>query len=83
MVEEKHLDFEETAKRNQDAYGLLFEIENILRFFIVDTLNKKDPFWWKNFNKPKIIENTEIIINEECTRRLSENKKVILNRSAH
>ena len=76
MDQIKHLDFKKTAEKNQKGYTLLFEIENILRFFIVDTLSKKNSSWWKDFNKSSVIEQTEINIKAECNKKLLREKKL-------
>tara|TARA_Y100000310_G_scaffold297150_1_gene329954 strand:+ start:452 stop:1324 length:873 start_codon:yes stop_codon:yes gene_type:complete len=53
--------FEETEKQNMRGYRCIFEIENKLRFLILDTIGKSDNNWWVTFKKKKIYEQVEMI----------------------
>jgi hypothetical protein len=52
---DKDIVFEEAEKRNMKGYRYIFEIENKLRFFILETIGKSDNNWWETFKKKKNI----------------------------
>ena len=58
---DKDIVFEEAEKRNMKGYRYIFEIENKLRFFILETIGKSDNNWWETFKKKKIYEQVEMV----------------------
>ena len=55
------LDFDNCLNINLSGYKLIFEIENRLRFFVMETLKNENKNWWENFKDNNFAKQVEMV----------------------
>jgi|TARA_B100000315_G_C14558053_1_gene579156 hypothetical protein len=61
MVNFKYLNFKECLTINVHGYEYVFEIENMLRFFILDTIASGSNNWWETFKERHFAKQVEMV----------------------
>jgi len=76
QIKGQNIDFNNALTKNLEGYDLIFKIENILRFFILNKMNElKNSRWWKSLSNPRVKDTVEALIKIECKKKLLKEKE--------
>ena len=76
QIKGQNIDFKNALTKNLEGYDLIFKIENILRFFILNKMHElKNSRWWKSLSNPRVKDTVEAVIKIECKKKLLKEKE--------